>query len=134
MSISRKKIVMILIMLFLLLALIFGTAYIDRVGEYKRAVKETTIEEVNILDIPDGVYIGEYDVNFIYAKVEVDVSGGKIIDVRILEHRQERGKAAEAVANEIVDEQRIDVDTVPGATNSSIVIKKAVEVALKGNA
>ena len=131
MSISRKKIVMILIMLFLLLASIFGTAYIDRVGEYKRAVKETTIEEVNISDIPDGVYIGEYDVNFIYAKVEVDVSGGKIIDVRILEHRQERGKAAEAVANEIVDE---DVDTVSGATNSSIVIKKAVEVALKGNA
>lgn len=134
MSISRKKIVMILIMLFLLLASIFGTAYIDRVGEYKRAVKETTIEEVNISDIPDGVYIGEYDVNFIYAKVEVDVSGGKIIDVRILEHRQERGKAAEAVANEIVDEQRIDVDTVSGATNSSIVIKKAVEIALKGNA
>ena len=134
MSIYRKKIVIILIMLFLLLALIFGTAYIDRVGEYKRAVKETTIEEVNISDIPDGVYIGEYDVNFIYAKVEVDVSGGKIIDVRILEHRQERGKAAEAVANEIVDEQRIDVDTVSGATNSSIVIKKAVEVALKGNA
>ena len=134
MSISRKKIVMILIMLFLLLALIFGTAYIDRVGEYKRAVKETTIEEVNISDISDGVYIGKYDVNFIYAKVEVDVSGGKIIDVRILEHRQERGKAAEAVANEIVDEQRIDVDTVSGATNSSIVIKKAVEVALKGNA
>lgn len=134
MSISRKKIVMILIMLFLLLALNFGTAYIDRVGEYKRAVKETTIEEVNISDIPDGVYIGEYDVNFIFAKVEVDVSGGKIIDVRILEHRQERGKAAEAVANEIVDEQRIDVDTVSGATNSSIVIKKAVEVALKGNA
>ena len=134
MSISRKKIVMILIMLFLLLASIFGTAYIDRVGEYKRAVKETTIEEVNISDIPDGVYIGEYDVNFIYAKVEVDVSGGKIIDVRILEHRQERGKAAEAVANEIVDEQRIDVDTVSGATNSSIVIKKAVEVALTGNA
>ena len=56
MSISRKKIVMI-IMLFLLLASIFGTAYIDRVGEYKRAVKETTIEEVNISDIPDGVYI-----------------------------------------------------------------------------
>ena len=134
MSISRKKIVMILIMLFLLLASIFGSAYIDRVGEYKRAVKETTIEEVNISDIPDGVYIGEYDVNFIYAKVEVDVSGGKIIDVRILEHRQERGKAAEAVANEIVDEQRIDVDTVSGAMNSSIVIKKAVEVALKGNA
>ena len=131
MSISRKKIVMILIMLFLLLASIFGTAYIDRVGEYKRAVKETTIEEVNISDIPDGVYIGEYDVNFIYAKVEVTVQNGEITDIIILEHRHEHGKAAETVINEIVDEQRIDVDAVSGATNSSIVIKKAVENALK---
>ena len=131
MSISRKKIVMILIMLFLLLASIFGTAYIDRVGEYKRAVKETTIEEVNISDIPDGVYIWEYDVNFIYAKVEVTVQNGEITDIIILEHRHEHGKAAETVINEIVDEQRIDVDAVSGATNSSIVIKKAVENALK---
>ena len=131
MSISRKKIVMILIMLFLLLASIFGTAYIDRVGEYKRAVKETTIEEVNISDISDGVYIGEYDVNFIYAKVEVTVQNGEITDIIILEHRHEHGKAAETVINEIVDEQRIDVDAVSGATNSSIVIKKAVENALK---
>ena len=35
------------------------------------------------------------------------------------------------VINEIVDEQRINVDAVSGATNSSIVIKKAVENALK---
>ena len=45
MSISRKKIVMILIMLFLLLASIFGTAYIDRVGEYKRAVRKRLLKK-----------------------------------------------------------------------------------------
>lgn len=90
---------------------------------------------VNLMTVHVSKSVTVHEVsNIIYAKVEVDVSGGKIIDVRILEHRQERGKAAEAVANEIVDEQRIDVDTVSGATNSSIVIKKAVEVALKGNA
>ena len=76
-------------------------------------------------------YIGEYDVNFIYAKVEVRVQNGEITDIIILEHRHEHGKAAETVINEIVDEQRIDVDAVSGATNSSIVIKKAVENALK---
>ena len=36
-------------------------------------VKETTFDEINISDVSDGVYIGEYDVNFIYAKVEVTV-------------------------------------------------------------
>ena len=66
-----------------------------------------------------------------YAKVEVTVQNGEITDIIILEHRHEHGKAAETVINEIVDEQRIDVDAVSGATNSSIVIKKAVENALK---
>lgn len=33
---------------------------------------------------------------------------------------------------EIIEEQKIDVDTISGATNSSTVIKKAVENALKG--
>ena len=42
------------------------------------------------MDYSDGVYVGEYDVDFIYAKVEIS-----------------------------------------GATNSSIVIKKEVENALK---
>ena len=43
-----------------------------------------------------------------------------------------RGKPAEIVADRIIQEQRIDVDAVSGATNSSVVIKKAVENAFKG--
>lgn len=66
----------------------------------------------------------------IYAKVEVTVSDGKMTDIAILEHRQERGKAAEAVISDMLAEQKIDVDAVSGATNSSTVIKKAVENAL----
>ena len=109
------------------IVLIGGAVYLKNVADYKQAVKETTFDEINISDVSDGVYIGEYDVNFIYAKVEVTVQNGEITDIIILEH----GKAAETVINEIVDEQRIDVDAVSGATNSSIVIKKAVENALK---
>ena len=131
MRISKKKIVLIAIMLLLLVGLVWGIIYLKSVADYKQAVKETTFEEINISDISDGVYIGEYDVNFIYAKVEVTVQNGKIIDIGILEHTHERGKAAEAIIDEIVDEQRIDVDAISGATNSSTVIKKAVENALK---
>ncbi len=79
-------------------------------------------------DIP---YVGEYDVDFIYAKVEVTVQNGEITNINILEHRHERGKTAEVITDRIVDEQKIDVDAISGATNSSIVIKKAVENALK---
>ncbi len=131
MRIYKKKIVLCAVMLFLLVGLVWGVYYLESVTDYKQAVKETTFEEINISDISDGVYIGEYDVNFIYAKVEVTVQNGEITNINILEHRHERGKTAEVITDRIVDEQKIDVDAISGATNSSTVIKKAVENALK---
>lgn len=132
MRMSKKKVVLLVIMLLLLIGLVWGIIYLKSVSDYKQAVKETTFEEINISDIPDGVYIGEYDVNFIYARVEVTVQNGEITNINILEHRHERGKAAEKIIEKIIEEQKIDVDAVSGATNSSAVIKKAVENALKG--
>ena len=132
MRISKKKIISVIILLFLLIGLICGAVYLKNVADYKRAVGETTIGEIDIADVSDGIYIGEYDVNFIYAKVEVTVEDGEIVSINILEHRHERGKAAEKVIEKIIEEQKIDVDAVSGATNSSTVIKKAVENALKG--
>lgn len=131
MRISKKNIVLSAIILLLLVGFVWGIIYLKSVADYKQAVKETTFEEINISDVSDGVYIGEYDVDFIYAKVEVTVQNGEITNINILEHRHERGKAAEAITNKIVDEQRIDVDAISSATNSSTVIKKAVENALK---
>lgn len=131
MRMSKKKAVLFAVMLLLLIGLVWGIIYLKSVADYKQAVKETTFEEINISDISDGVYIGEYDVNFIYAKVEVTVQNGEITNINILGHRHERGEAAEAITNKIVDEQKIDVDAISGATNSSTVIKKAVENALK---
>ena len=132
MRISKKKIISFIILLLLLIGLICGAVYLKKVADYKRAVGETTIGEIDIADVSDGIYIGEYDVNFIYAKVEVTVEDGEIVSINILEHRHERGKAAETVIEKIIEEQKIDVDAVSGATNSSTVIKKAVENALKG--
>lgn len=132
MRISKKKIISVIILLLLLIGLICGAVYLKKVADYKRAVVETTIGEIDIADVSDGIYIGEYDVNFIYAKVEVTVEDGEIVSINILEHRHERGKAAETVIEKIIEKQKIDVDAVSGATNSSTVIKKAVENALKG--
>ncbi len=129
MRISKKKIISVII---LLICLICAAVYLKNVADYKRAIGETTFDEIDIADVSDGTYIGEYDVNFIYAKVEVTVEDWEIVSINILEHRHERGKAAEKVIEKIIEEQKIDVDAVSGATNSSTVIKKAVENALKG--
>ena len=131
MRISKKKTVLFVIMFLFLVGFVLGILYLKSVADYRQAVRETTFEDINISDIPDGVYVGEYDVNFIYAEVEVTVQNGEITNINILEHRHERGKTAEVITDSIVDEQKIDVDAISGATNSSTVIKKAVENALK---
>lgn len=118
-----------------IILLLFGAAalgkYLKSVSDYQKAVREITFDDINISDIADGVYTGEYDVNFIYARVEVTVRDGAVTDIDIIEHKNERGGAADAVVDKIIAEQRTDVDAVSGATNSSAVIKKAVENALK---
>jgi len=110
---------------------IVGGAYLKSVLDYQRTVKEITITDVDFSDVPDGTYTGECDVGFIRAKVEVTVRRGAVTDIAILEHKNGRGQAAEAVVEEIVSRQELDVDAVAGATNSSTVLKKAVENALE---
>lgn len=105
--------------------------YINRITAYQEAVKNIVYEEINFANIPSGRYIGECNVDIVYAKVEVKVDSGRIAEIKLLEHKQERGSNAEVVLEKIMAEQRIDVDTVAKATNSSKVIKKAVENALK---
>lgn len=127
---TKRRVIMCIAIFLFLIGLLCTTVYLKSVADYQNAVKETVIGDVDLSAIPDGVYVGEYDVNFIYAKVEVTVRNGEMTDIIILEHKQERGKAAEAVISDMLAEQKIDVDAVSGATNSSTVIKKAVENAL----
>lgn len=131
MKILGKKRILSVIVGFTLVGLIFFIIYLKNVSDYKQAVRETTFDNIDISVVSDGVYTGEYDVGFIYAKVEVTVENAQITNIEILEHKNDRGDSAETVINKIVEEQKIDVDTISGATNSSTVIKKAVENALK---
>ena len=130
MKLSRKRILFFTAILVFLVVMICTAAYLKSVADYQKAVKETTLRSIDISTVPDGVYIGEYDVDFVYAKVEVTVQDKAITKIEILEHKNGRGKSAESIVNKIIEKQNIDVDAVSGATNSSTVLKKAVENAL----
>lgn len=111
---------------------VFGhmIAYFSDFTNYQNKIREIHIQDIDISEVEDGVYVGEYDAGYIYAKVEVTIENGIIAELCILEHGNERGETAEVVTEEIKRQQKIDVDAVTGATNSSRVIKKAVQNAL----
>lgn len=64
------------------------------------------------------------------ATVEVIIEGGRIEDIRLLDHGNGMGQPAEAIIEDVVEDQSLDVDSVSGATYSSRVILKAIEAAL----
>ena len=99
---------------------------------YRRKIVCIHLQEITIPSLADGEYVGEYDAGYIYAKVKVTISNGRIQELSLLEHRNERGQAAEQVLADIELTQEFPVDAVSGATNSSKVIQKAVENALMG--
>lgn len=124
----KKWLVVILIAVFL--AAVFGGIYLNRLDSYRNLVENITYSDIDITALPDGTYEGEYNVDFIYARVRVVVLEGTIKEIKLLEHKNGRGAPAERIIDDMIRTQSIDVDTVSGATGSSRVIRKAVDNAL----
>ncbi|MBQ4524251.1 MAG: FMN-binding protein [Lachnospiraceae bacterium] len=100
-------------------------------NDYQQKVSNIVFKDMELANIKDGVYEGEYDAGYIYVRVEVEIRNNEIVSITLLEHRNERGKPAESILDDVVAKQEIDVDAVSGATNSSNVIKKAIENAVE---
>lgn len=124
------KITIAVVIVALAVGVYFAATYMAQLQEYKKRIAEISITNVDLSKIPDGSYTGSYDAIMIAAKVRVDVSDHAIKGIDILYHKNERGKKAEAVVNEVKSAQSLKVDTITGATNSSKVLLKAMQNAL----
>ena len=88
------------------------------------------IEDIDFTTIPDGTYMGKADNSLIRVNVAVTVAANEVTAIEILEHRNWRGRSAEAITENVIDEQSLKVDAVSSATYSSHTILKAIENAL----
>ena len=92
---------------------------------------EIELSEVDLSSVADGTYRGQYEGGPVKAVVAVEVAGGRIRNIEILEHRTLLGKKAEReIPSRVLNAQSVKVDTVTRATASSMVILKAIEKAL----
>lgn len=129
MSVKKK----LLIVVFVMAVVIFvaGQIAVDKIEKNFQSLKNDPVEEVDLARISDGTYPGSYEVFPVAVELSVEVENHRIIKVDILKHQNGQGEPAEDLADIMVEEQRIAVDDVTGATYSSLVIKKAVASALK---
>jgi uncharacterized protein with FMN-binding domain len=90
------------------------------------------IEDVDFSQIADGEYEGSYKSFIVEASVKTTVKDGEVTRIEILDHFNGWGEEAEKVIDYIIEDQSLQVDSISGATVSSVAIKKAVEVSLIG--
>jgi len=89
-----------------------------------------SIDGIDLSSTADGTYEGAYDTSMVKATVAVTVAANRITVIKILRHDNGMGKKAEAIVDRVIDAQTTKVDTVSGATGSSLVILKAIERAV----
>lgn len=126
---KSRKILLIIVSIIVILA-IAGKAFFANTAKNLDALKDIPMEEVDLSLIPDGTYDGNYQSFPIEVCVEVTVEDHKITDIRITKHDNGQGAAAEAITEDVIAQQSLQVDTVSGATYSSMVILLAIENAL----
>lgn len=92
-------------------------------------------DTIDIAAIPDGIYQGSAPGLAGPLTVVVEVAGGVIVSIEVLEHSETPTYFIESyplIPERIIAEQQLDVDTETGATLSAESIVDAVRAALSG--
>ncbi len=127
---KNKKIIFIVLVVIIVLGGANGAKYYYELSSYRKAVNAISIGEIDLTVIPDGIYTGSFNTIWIKATVEVTVKGHRIVDI-MLDHYHDRGETADVIPDKVIAAQSLQVDTISGATNSSKIILKAIENALR---
>ena len=127
---KKRYIVLLVLVLLIVAGSIMMWVFTQRAQQGLEQLSAMTITDPDLTQLSDGVYRGEYAAFPVKVVVDVTVRDHSITDITLIEHRQGQGKDAEALVPRIVQEQRVTLNVVSGATYSSLVILKAVENAL----
>jgi len=127
-----KKLLLGLVVVIGCIGLVFYFGLKDMLDDFSEEVSKIEINSVDLSNLEDGEYEGTYEFNeLVGATVKVVIEDNRIVNIHIIEHKNGRGRKAEEIVNSVVNTQSLQVDTVSGATGSSIIILKAIEDALK---
>lgn len=92
------------------------------------------LPEIELSRVADGTWEGSAFLLPVSVKVAVRVAGGRIEGIELRRHFNGQGKSAEAIVEAVVAAQSVRVDTVTGATHSSVTILEAIADALSKGA
>lgn len=128
----KRKTLVILLCIFIFISgmIIVGSVMFKNINNNLEELSQTTIPEIDLSQMEDGVYFGSYSVFPVEVEVKVTISNHMMESIVILKHVNGQGSAAENILVDVIDDQTLQVDAVSGATYSSKVILLAIYDAL----
>jgi len=127
---KRIKIPLVILTVLVVLGAVGGLLFSRVVKKFETYLATVKINPVDLNTVSDGTYSARVNTGVIIVELEADVRDHTLRDIRLIEHRHGQGADAEKIIPRILEEQRIDVDTVSGATYSSLVIQDTLFRAL----
>ena len=128
-----KKKILIVVGIVLVLAVAGGTIFKMKLSQMEEEVKMEfeRVADVDISAVPDGTYSAKWGKFVNNADLEVVVKDGKIEKINM--NKMDAGSGYEALEtiDRIVENQKVKVDAVTGATTSSKVIMITTAKALQ---
>lgn len=99
-------------------------------GTYSRL----TIRDIDLADVPDGTYRGDFDGGRWSNSVEVTVENNRIGDISVVKDvRFKRAGVSKELFARVEKQQSLVVDAVSGATVTCKAYLKSIENALEGS-
>lgn len=127
---KKRYVLLIMLVLVVLAVATAANIFMKKTEAGLAQLSRMTLKDPDLLSLADGVYEGSYEVFPVKVVVRVTLAGHRLTEIQLIEHRQGKGKDAERLVPRIVERQSIELDVIGGATYSSKVILKAVELAL----
>lgn len=127
---KKRKIVLWVILLVVAGGFFTVKGILAHVEANLAALKSVAIAQTDLAALKDGTYFGSYYVFPVSAEVNVTVKDHMITGIELVKHTHGQGAPAEVIPGKVVEAQSLRVDSVSGATYSSMVILKAIENAL----
>ncbi len=126
---KTKKVLLVVAIIFIILFVAVKIMQ-SSIEKNLEELANAQIAPVQLEQLAAGKYIGNFEQFPLAVEVAVTISQHEITAIDIVEHKNGKGKAAEAIIDDVIAAQSLDVDTVSGATYSSKAILKAIENAL----
>ena len=120
----HKKIIGVISLILIIAVCLVGYAFYDTKKQLELIIPQME-------NLKDGSYLGECKTGLVYVQLQVEVKQDTIKRIRLLQHDNGMGKAADRILTDIQSNNTPAVDDISSATISSRAMKMAVQKALE---